>query len=228
MAVRWWPAGWSLQQLTAGLSAEVTNPDAVRVHVHGKLTYLTSRAVIGRIKAAMTSGVLSSDLQHLREALLAEPWIADVTIKRRPPEDLDVFVRERRPVAYWRETGLVDDEGGIFEPAQRPDIRGFKRIDAEPDDVPTALQLATKAEGVIRGVGLQVQAIGTDVLGTWHLTMHGGTSWVLGRSHLEERLRRVADLWPVITRRGRPEYVDARYTNGLAVRYALTTDTHGN
>src|SRR3546814_15153620 len=47
------------------------------------------------------------DLQQIRERLLAQPWVADVSVSRRLPDTLAIRVVEREPMALWQHQGVV-------------------------------------------------------------------------------------------------------------------------
>src|SRR3546814_277272 len=47
------------------------------------------------------------DLQQIRERLLAQPWVADVSVSRRLPDTLAIRVVEREPMALWQNQGVV-------------------------------------------------------------------------------------------------------------------------
>ncbi|API59289.1 hypothetical protein BSL82_08170 [Tardibacter chloracetimidivorans] len=59
------------------------------------------------------------DLQQIRERLLAQPWVADVSVSRRLPDTLAIRVVEREPMALWQNQGvvhLVDANGVALQP----------------------------------------------------------------------------------------------------------------
>src|SRR3546814_15496602 len=47
------------------------------------------------------------DLQQIRERLLAQPWVADVSVSRRLPDTLAIRVVEREPMALWQNQGEI-------------------------------------------------------------------------------------------------------------------------
>ena len=62
------------------------------------------------------------DTSELREALLAEPWIARAAVHRKMPDTLVVSLVEHVPAAYWNNDGLYDAQNQeIF----KPDLRSF-------------------------------------------------------------------------------------------------------
>ncbi len=66
---------------------------------------------------ALGVNALSLDVRAVRERLMAQPWIADATVRRSLPHDLLVAVRERQPVAVedlGETTRVVDIEGRVL------------------------------------------------------------------------------------------------------------------
>ena len=49
-----------------------------------------------------TKNLLTLDLAPVAHRLLAHPWLERVTLSKRFPDGLEVRVREKRPVALWR------------------------------------------------------------------------------------------------------------------------------
>ena len=61
-------------------------------------------------------GFFNLDVDAVRIALLAEPWVNDVTVKRIWPDSIHVTVIEQLPAARWKEKGLLNTAGQYFEP----------------------------------------------------------------------------------------------------------------
>src|SRR3546814_11786253 len=49
------------------------------------------------------------DLQQIRERLLAQPWVADVSVSRRLPDTLAIRVVEREPTALSQNPGRSEE-----------------------------------------------------------------------------------------------------------------------
>ena len=65
------------------------------------------------------SSLLFLDAAAVREALKANPWIADATVLKLYPGRLEIDIVERSAFALWQEEGRVSviaDDGAVLEP----------------------------------------------------------------------------------------------------------------
>ncbi len=61
-------------------------------------------------------GFFNLDVDAVRLALLGEPWVSEVTVKRIWPDALRVIVIEQIPVVRWGDSGLLNPAGEYFAP----------------------------------------------------------------------------------------------------------------
>ena len=74
---------------------------------------LASGGVSGR------SSLLFLDATAVREKLKANPWIADATVLKLYPDQLQIDLVERSPFALWQQDGrlsVIADDGTVLEP----------------------------------------------------------------------------------------------------------------
>lgn len=90
-----------------------------RLEVRG-VTHASESEIRDRLSPAIGANLLTLDLDALRRAAEADPWVRSVTLRRRMPDTLAAEVRERRVAAAARIGGrkeLVDEEGFVITPA---------------------------------------------------------------------------------------------------------------
>jgi cell division protein FtsQ len=66
-----------------------------------------------------TSSLLFLDVDQTRERLKTNPWIADATVLKLYPGELQIGVREREAFALWQKDGrisVIADDGTVLEP----------------------------------------------------------------------------------------------------------------
>ena len=79
---------------------------------------LSTREVLDRLRGLRGEHVLNVDLEHWRRQVLSSPWVEYVAIRRVLPSTIEIFVRERQPMAIGRvhdELYLVDSGGNIID-----------------------------------------------------------------------------------------------------------------
>jgi len=72
-----------------------------------------------------TTSLLFLDAEQTRERLRRHPWIADATILKLYPRELQVGIRERAPFALWqkeRHIAVIADDGTVLEPYVPPSL----------------------------------------------------------------------------------------------------------
>jgi cell division protein FtsQ len=72
-----------------------------------------------------TTSLLFLDVVEVRERLMTNPWIADATVLKLYPGELQVRISERHAFALWQKDGRVSviaDDGTVLEPYITPGL----------------------------------------------------------------------------------------------------------
>ncbi len=88
-----------------------------RINVRGNV-HLSTGEVLAMLDGVKGQHVLRVDLEHWRQGLLESPWVESAALRRVLPSTIEVFIRERQPVAVARlhdELYLVDAGGRIID-----------------------------------------------------------------------------------------------------------------
>lgn len=88
------------------------------IHVFGELKFINTDDIKAKVKASVTGGYFTVDMNLIREVLLQEPWIKAVTLRRQWPAGLEVSIEERTPIAYWNKDAYLSEDGEAFIPAR--------------------------------------------------------------------------------------------------------------
>ncbi len=89
-----------------------------KIHVFGELEFINTDDIKAKVKASVTGGYFTVDMNLIREVLLQEPWIKAVTLRRQWPAGLEVSIEERTPIAYWNKDAYLSEDGEAFTPAR--------------------------------------------------------------------------------------------------------------
>src|SRR5204862_8225477 len=79
---------------------------------------LPTGEVLALLEGLRGEHVLHVDLERWRRRLLGSPWVEQAALRRVLPSTIEVFIRERQPLAIGRVHGdlyLVDDSGRIID-----------------------------------------------------------------------------------------------------------------
>jgi cell division protein FtsQ len=69
------------------------------------------------------TSLLFLDVETARERLKANPWVADATVLKLYPGELQIGITERQPFALWqkdRRVSVIADDGIVLEPYVAP------------------------------------------------------------------------------------------------------------
>ncbi len=202
----------------------LSHPDTLpikQVRIEGDFTRLSPVDLQLLVTDKVRGGFFNLDVDAVRLALLAEPWVSEVTVKRIWPDALRVIVIEQIPVVRWKDSGLLNSSGEYFAP--------------ELATIPVDLPLLSGPEGTelnllnqfnvmqkrMQLIGFKVVSIALNERRAWSFQLNNGIKVVLGRRDFEERLNRFLTLIPttISGRIEQTESVDMRYTNGFSIRW---------
>lgn len=209
-----------LKQLDAGALEQ-------QLWQHLQQTQLISNPVAAGEALATGGSYVGQDLAGFKQLLEEQPWVSEVAIQRRWPDQLQVRVREQRPVARWGEQGLVNEQGVIFSPAGQFAQQNNGIFAALPQlSGPDQRSLSLMAQyrdfnQLLRPLGISLTGLEMEARGAWTLQLNNGIQLIIGRGQSIEKLRRFSQVYGSVLKRyaERIERVDVRYTNGLAVTW---------
>ena len=174
---------------------------------------------------SIRGNIWSVDLNEIRAAAQAYPWVRVAEVRRRFPDGLTIHLEEHKPFAKWGEGeySFVNTFGEVFEispSALKPTSNSLKMpvfigsTGSAPDIVKHWQWLQTQ----FVPLGRQVAEVRLTVRGALRLRDNKGTVVELGRAQVEERLQRVLSAWPHVSAMQQPNmHIDARYPSGLAL-----------
>jgi cell division protein FtsQ len=90
---------------------------------------LTGNQHVSREEVLATAGITGTtslvflDVEQARERLKSNPWIADATVLKLYPRELQISIKEREAFALWQKEGVVSviaDDGTVLEPYVAP------------------------------------------------------------------------------------------------------------
>jgi cell division protein FtsQ len=85
--------------------------------------HVSREEVLAAAGVTGTTSLLFLDVDQTRERLKTNPWIADATVLKLYPGELQIGVKEREAFALWQKDGRVSviaDDGTVLEPYVAP------------------------------------------------------------------------------------------------------------
>ena len=193
-----------------------------RVLVRGQLDGAEQAQVQRAVRATLDGGLLSADLKALSDGILRLGWPRNVTIRRDWPAGLSIEVEKPAVVARWQDAYLASDGRVVRLPTERSGLPRFECALSAPR---RAMETYLRMNEIAAAAGLTIETLTESPFGEWTVvfrTPHRLDLQVhLGAESTPERLERFVIVYrqQLADRTEEIEAVDARYDNGVAVRW---------
>lgn len=190
------------------------------VRVAGEFKYV-SRSVLEQVVAdQITKGFFEVDVEAVRAASRALPWVREASVRRVWPDSLHVAIVEREPVARWNDEALMEADGTLFAPHGRASKLDLPRLHGPPESEREVLAAYARFRTVLGPLGGGIDRLSLHDRGGWHLELANGTTLVLAEGQDGATLKRFARAAAreIAEHLDRIEQVDLRYAGGFAVR----------
>ena len=195
--------------------------------VQGQLTHVTREQAQSAARASAAGTFLSVDLDAVRRAFEALPWVRKVEVRRLWPDRIQVTVEERVALARWgadtQPQHLVDTHGDVFE-GDPPDAVALPLFAGPAGSAPEITRRYAAFRQTLAPLRLEPQQVLLSPRYAWELRLSNGLTLELGRDQLKEpALQRLARFVAVYAQtlgslNRRFKYADLRYPRGFALR----------
>ncbi|MDY6797626.1 MAG: cell division protein FtsQ/DivIB [Pseudomonadota bacterium] len=207
---------WGMGQVLAAMDRQI-----MAIDVTGEFSGENAPAVERSVSGWVGRSFFATDLSEIKTAVEERPWVASAAVRRAWPDRLEVEIREHKPLAYWDEGRLVSRSGVLFTPPN-PQAAGRLPTLSGPDGrVRDVIAMARMLAERLAAHDLGFAGLALEQRGAWTLTLANGIEVVLGRDQVAERFERFLTVYEtrLASRSGEVSRVDARYTNGVSVRW---------
>ena len=207
------------------------------VQVKGELNFLNKEEVKVLVMNNISGGYFTVDLNNIRELLLHESWVKNVSLRRKWPASLNVFIEEQVPIAYWNNDAYLSENGDVFKPEiidKKLNLPALNGPAGQHDNVWKFMNILYKETAMLN---YEVVRLNLDDRRAWQLVLAESTGLEgarieikLGRFDTEKRLQRFVHILPALTigygikksdyAESKIKVIDMRYPNGFAVQMA--------
>lgn len=191
------------------------------LQVHATFNHVSAAQVRAAVAPALGAGFFAIDLDKVRDAVAALPWVSRVEVSKRWPDALDITITEIDPIARWGSDALLGRDGRIFKVPDPGVVNGLPQFNASDDRVADVLAFYHTAEIDFAPYNLRVTGVDLSARGGWSLALSNDGRVTVGDTQPDQRLARFVAALPILMR-GRSGgfiHADLRYSNGFAVRW---------
>ncbi|MFA5529769.1 MAG: cell division protein FtsQ/DivIB [Thiohalomonadaceae bacterium] len=187
----------------------------------GELAHIDRAQVRDLALAHAAGGFLRVDVDGMRAAVGALPWVREAAVRRVWPDIIEVEVREHRALAQWRGSALLSEQGVLFSPPRAQWPEGLPAFTGPDGSAAGVVQRYRELHGILGPVGLTVVSLEMSERRALRLGLDNGLMVLLGRDDPQARLERFVRVYPKALEQQAAGImqVDLRYTNGFAVAW---------
>ena len=181
--------------------------------------HLSRGVVLQQARLGPGTSLLAIRPGQVERALMAHPWIAKAELSRKWPHRIHIRIQERDPLALVQvgeDLYYVDRQGMLYKPLSPGDPHNFPVITglkpeqfqsvagALPEVVAQAFQLLDVLKKASPPLNLEnISEVHVDLERGFTLYANGlGGALDLGFKDYSEKLRKFAQLWPILVHQG--------------------------
>ncbi len=194
-----------------------------KLELRAQYAHVSAEQIRATVETHLGTGFFAVQLQDVRAAVSRLPWVERVEARKQWPDTLSLTVFERQPFARWGESRLISRSGDLFEVPGTDSMQGLPQLSGPDARLAEVIAFHAGCLREFSGSGLSVQTVDLSARGSWRLTLSSGALIEIGRVDAMPRLHRFLNVWSRLSagNAGPPVYIDLRYENGFAMRWAL-------
>ncbi len=190
------------------------------VRITGELRHMDRSALERAVAGVARGGFFSVDVDRVRAAAQALPWVETVRVRRVWPDTLALSVEEREPLGHWNDKQLVSLRGDVFQPApEDPLAPDLPWLGGPEGSAKTVVDTYRSIQTRLDSQGMRIDRLTLTAREDWSAQLSDGTLVLFGTEHLAARVETFLRVYPLLRSagEGRVKRVDLRYDNGVAV-----------
>lgn len=229
---QWLVLAFVLLALAAGARWLAAHPvfEIRGITVLGDVQHVSVPTLRTQVLPRLQGTFLTVDLNAVRQAFEAVPWVRQAVVQRDFPNRLRVLLQEHEAAAYWGEEGestLLNTYGEVFEAnAGELEREDLPRLSGPRERSAQVLAMYRTLQPLFAARALEVEALALTRRGNWQLRLASGALLELGGGDDAVVLARVHQFLGTVAQvaahhqRGLDavEGADLRYAQGYALR----------
>jgi cell division protein FtsQ len=192
-----------------------------RLRLNAAFERVDEQAVREAVAPELADGYFAVDLDRVRLAVAALPWVDAVEVRKHWPDLVEITLIEHRAYARWGSDRLVSERGVLFAAPEAAQLTELPHLEAPDSRLDEVLRMHREVESVLARHRLAMTTLRLSARGSWSLVTSDGARIMAGRGDPLPRLARFAAALPRL-RAVEPralERADLRYANGFSLRW---------
>lgn len=195
-----------------------------QVRIEGEFRQLSTSTLQKLVQDKVKGGFFNIDVTAIRDAVLDEPWVNEVSVHRIWPDGLRVTVKEQVAICRWKNSGLLNEKGEIFIPDEIYSADNLPTLEGPNGTENLLMKRYYQISSLMGKIDMQLDKLLLDDRRALTLVLSNDLRVIIGRSDIDERIRRFIHYVPhgLQGKQDSASQVDMRYTNGFAVKWKDT------
>ncbi len=197
----------------------LVNKPVSNVLVKGEFNYLQKDSIKALVSKEISGNFVDIDLDGLQASLIREPWVQRVNVQRVWPDSLSIEVFEEVPIARWRNSGFINNEGEVVEIKDNLQLSHLPLFSGPNGRSEEITRTYLEISEMLKSRGFELKGINVDETLAWQVFLSNGTEVIFGQHDVLTKLRNFLLVYDeqLQTLRDSIARVDMRYSNGMAV-----------
>jgi cell division protein FtsQ len=172
----------------------------------------------------VSRGFFGVDVGEIKERIAQAPWVSHLMVRRIWPNQVLIQITEKIPVARWNDHTLLGSQGELFHPTEASIPQHLPNFIGPEGDHVRMLSYYQKINNLLYPLHFKILSLEFTPYSIWRITFDNGIKLTTGHKGVLASLDRFVKLYPKVVgdRLDRVEYIDLRYSNGIAVKWKST------
>lgn len=191
----------------------------VKISTSGQ--YIDNAIIKNTIVNNVHGGFFSLDIKQLKNSLLDNPWVQDVSIRRVWPSSLYVQIDEQQPIARWGSNGVLATNGNVFYPSVQTIPQQLPEIDAPMPVKDNAMSSYAKFSQLLKPLNISIKKLSITKRLAWTVQLSNGIILNLCRDQVADRFASFVGLYPKLISGKEQNVISVNmcYPDGMAIRW---------
>jgi cell division protein FtsQ len=202
------------------MSSEESMP-VTSIVIGGEIPFTNRQDIENAIEDVNLGNFFNVDVNHVQQKVAELPWVYSVSVRKKWPNELKIYVVDQTPIALWNGDFLINQYGKAFQADTTRLQSALPAFFGPEGSEDLALSNFVNLSKLLKFSELSIDELLLTERHSWQLTLKNGITLNLGRENKIERVQRFMDVYPQIMKtkeeNQQVDYVDLRYDTGLAV-----------
>jgi len=202
------------------ISSDESSP-VTSIVIGGEMPFTIRQDIEIAIDNINLGNFFNVDVNEIQEKVAELPWVYSVSVRKKWPNELKIYVVDQTPIALWNGDFLINQYGKAFQADTTRLQSALPAFYGPEGSEDIALENFVNLSKLLKFGELSIDELLLTERYSWQLTLNNGVMLNLGRENRIERVQRFMDVYPQIIKTKKEnqqvDYVDLRYDTGLAV-----------